>query len=56
MKEKFKNLEKKYRELGIEGDDVFTLIASEYVRFHKLNLSERLKNLVNNADSIDCKD
>ena len=56
MKEKFKNLEKKYRELGIEGDDVFTLIASEYVRFHKLSLSKRLRNLVDNADSIDCKD
>lgn len=29
MKNKFKELEQRFRELGIEGDDVFTLIASQ---------------------------
>lgn len=54
MKEKFRNIERQYRELGIEGDDVFTLIASEYIKFHKLELSERLSNLINKANYIDC--
>ncbi len=51
---KLKNIEKKYRELGIEGDDVFTLIASEYIQFHKLDMSERLISIVQKANAINC--
>jgi len=51
---KLKEVEKRYRELGVEGDDVFTLIASEYIRFHKLELSERLIGIIKKADEINC--
>ena len=51
---KLKNVEKRYRELGVEGDDVFTLIASEYIQFHKLDMSERLISIIKKANEINC--
>ncbi len=54
MKEKFKIIESQFRELGIEGDDVFTLIASEYIKYHNIEKSERLKKIGEKANSINC--
>ncbi len=52
MKDEFKEIEKRFRELGIEGDDVFTLISSKYVQFLNLDLSERLNSLIEKANNI----
>jgi len=52
MKDKFKEIEKRFRELGIEGDDVFTLIVSKYIQVLKLELSGRLESIVKKAKSI----
>ncbi|MCP4351566.1 MAG: N-6 DNA methylase [Desulfobacterales bacterium] len=51
---KLKEVEKRYRELGVEGDEVFTLIASEYIQLHKLDLSERLVSIIKKANGINC--
>lgn len=52
MKDKFKELEKRLRELGIEGDDVFTLIASKYIQILNLELSQRLETIIKKAENI----
>lgn len=52
MKDKFKEIEQRFRELGIEGDDVFTLISSKYIKILNLKLSERLNSIIKKADSI----
>lgn len=52
MKDKFKELEKRLRELGIEGDDVFTLIASKYIQILNLDLSQRLEIIIKKAENI----
>jgi hypothetical protein len=49
-----KEIENSYRELGIEGNDTFTLIASQYINFHQLKLSERLINILQKANEINC--
>jgi len=52
MKDKFKELERKFRELGIEGDDVFTLITAKYIQLLKLEPSDRLSLTIKKAKSI----
>lgn len=52
MKDKFKEIEQRFRELGIEGDDVFTLIASNYIKILHLELSERLESIIEKAERI----
>jgi len=54
MKNKFKEIEKKFRELGIEGDDVFTLIATKYIQLLELELSDRLEDIIHKSDKINC--
>lgn len=54
MKNKFKEIEKKFRELGIEGDDVFTLIATKYIQLLELELSDRLNDIIRKSDKINC--
>jgi len=46
MKDKFKEIEARFREIGIEGDDIFTLIVSYYIQNLNLELSDRLKNII----------
>lgn len=52
MKNKFKEIERRFRELGIEADDVFTLIAAKYVELLKLALSDRLTSIIKKARDI----
>jgi len=52
MKDKFKEIERKFRELGIEGDGVFTLITAKYIQLLKLEPSDRLSLTIKKAKSI----
>jgi len=52
MKDKFKEIERKFRELGIEGDDVFTLISAKYINSLKLESSKRLTSIIKKASNI----
>lgn len=54
MKNKFKEIEKQFRELGIEGDDVFTLIAVKYIKLLELELSDRLNDIIYKSENINC--
>jgi len=52
MKVIYKEIERTFRELGIEGDDVFTLIAAKYIQSLNLELSDRLISITKKAKSI----